>query len=168
MKKPGEMLAKHRNTFLLALLVATLVVSGYVNQQEARTASVTVSIPVTEAAASALSPLESYRQQRDRQSQDDIAALERLIAQPSLDKATREAAADRLQELIGARQAQAAMEGALLSSSLSPCAAVVAGGSVTIVTEKNDVTDRDSALVMTLAAAHAGVKPENVRIITAN
>ena len=168
MKRLGTMLTKHRNAFLIALLAVTLAVSGYANQQEARTASVTVSIPVTEAATTGLSPLESYRHTRDHQTQADIAALEKLIAQSSLDESTREAAADRLQDIIDARQAQFAMEGALVSSSLHPCAAVVSGGSVTIVTEKSTVTDKDSALVMTLAAAHAGVMPENVRIITAN
>lgn len=168
MKKLGETLTKHRNAFLIALLAVTLAVSGYANQQEARSASAMVTIPVTETAAQPLSPLESYRHARDQQAQSDIAALEALIAQTTLDESTRDAAAARLQEIIDARQAQSAMEGALVSSSLYPCAAVVSGGSVTIVTEKSTVTDKDSALVMTLAAAHAGIQPENVRIITAN
>lgn len=168
MKKLGTMLTKHRNAFLIALLAATLAVSGYANQQEASSASAMVTIPVTETAAQPLSPLESYRQARDQQTQADLAALEALIAQTTVDESTRDAAADRLQEIIDARQAQSAMEGALVSSSLYPCAAVISGGSVTIVTEKSAVTDKDSALVMTLAAAHAGVPPENVRIITAN
>ena len=168
MKKLGETLTKHRNAFLIALLAVTLAVSGYANQQEASSAPAMVTIPVTETAAQALSPLESYRQARDQQTQADLAALEALIAQTTVDESTRDAAADRLQEIIDARQAQSAMEGALVSSSLYPCAAVISGGSVTIVTEKSAVTDKDSALVMTLAAAHAGVPPENVRIITAN
>lgn len=166
MMKAGEFLTKHRNAFLLALLTATLAISACASQERAATA--TVDIPITEVAAQALSPLESYRQTRDQEALSDIAALEKLIAQVTLDEDTREAAADRLQEIIDCRQAQSALEGALVSSSLYPCAAVVAGGSVTIVTEKSAVTEKDSALVMTLAAAHAGASPENVRIITAN
>lgn len=73
----------------------------------------------------------------------------------------------QLQEIIANRQSQSALEGALAGSSLYPCAAVVSGGNVTIVTQKSTVTDKDSALVMSLAAAHAGVTPEKVRIITA-
>lgn len=168
MKILGELLTRHRNTFLLGVLVTTLVISGYANRERVKAASATVDIPVREVSAQPLSALESYRQTRDQEALADIAALEKLIAQPTLDAATREDAAARLQEIIDARQAQSALEGALVGSSLYPCTAVVAGGSVTIVTEKATVTDKDSALVMTLAAAHAGVSPENVRIITAN
>ena len=167
MNKLGEMLTKHRNAFLLGLLTVTLTISGYANQQQVTAASATVSIPVTEPAAQVLSPLESCRQQRDQEALRDMAALEALIAQHSLDASTREDASTRLQELIDARQAQSAIESALSGSSLYPCIAVVAGENISIVTEKSAVTDKDSALVMTLAAAHAGIKPENVRIITA-
>lgn len=167
MIKLGEGLTKHRNFFLLGLLLTTLVVSGFAQQERLRDTSPTVEIPVTEVAAQPLSALDSYRQQRDQEAQSDIAALEKLIAQPTLDEDTREAAAAHLQEIIANRQAQSALEGALAGSSLYPCAAVVSGGNVTIVTQKSTVTDRDSALVMSLAAAHAGVTPEKVRIITA-
>ena len=168
MSNIGEMLTRHRNLFLLALLITTLAVSGYASRQRLQERAATVDIPVTETVAQPQSALDRYRQQRDQEALSDIAALERLIAQATLDEATREAAAAQLQEIIDNRQAQSALEGALSGSSLYPCAAVVSGGSVTIVTQKSTVTDKDSALVMTLAAAHAGVTPENVRIITAN
>ena len=168
MSNIGEMLTRHRNLFLLALLITTLAVSGYASHQRLQERAATVDIPVTETVAQPQSALDRYRQQRDQEALSDIAALERLIAQATLDEATREAAAAQLQEIIDKRQAQSALEGALSGSSLYPCAAVVSGGSVTIVTQKSTVTDKDSALVMTLAAAHAGVAPENVRIITAN
>ena len=165
MKRPGDLLAKHRNAFLLGLLATTLAVSGYANQQQGQPDS--VNIPVTEVFSQPLSALESFRQQRDQSVLADIAALERLCAQADLDDKTRREAAAQLQQIIDARQAQSALEGALAGSSLYPCAAVVHNGSVTIVTEKSAVTDKDSALVLTLAAAHAGALPENVRIIPA-
>lgn len=167
MNKLGDLLTKHRNSFLLGLLIITLAVSGYASRQQATEASATVEIPVTEAAAQPLSPLETYRQQRDQEARSNIAALEKLIAQVNLDEATRDAAAQQLQQIIDNRQAQTALEGALIGSSLYPCAAVVSEGNVTIVTEKAAVTDKDSALVLTMAAAHAGASPENVRIISA-
>lgn len=167
MNQLGKWLTKYRNVFLLALLTLTLVVSGYANQQRVKAASSTVSIPVVETAAQSLSPLETCRQQRDQEALQDMAALEALVNQPLLDEATRESAADHLAVLVGNRQAQSALESALSGSSLHPCVAVVSSGSVTIVTEKSAVTDKDSALVLTLAAAHTGASPENVRIITA-
>ncbi len=164
--KIGELLTRHRNTFLLALLTSTLAV-GSLTHQDRADAVPTVSIPVTETAAARLSPLEEFRINRDRQAEADMAALERLCHAEQLDQATRKSAADRLQEIVSNRQAQSTLEGALAQSSLYPCAAVVEGGCVTIVTEKTVITEKDSALVLTLCNAHAGVKPENVRIITA-
>ena len=167
MNQFGKWLTKHRNAFLLGLMTITLVVSGYANQQQVTAASSTVSIPVMETDALSLSPLESCRQQRDQEALQDMTALESLVSQPLLDEATRESAADHLAELVRNRQTQSSLESALAGSSLHPCVAVVSNGSVTIVTEKSAVTDKDSALVLTLAAAHAGASPENVRIITA-
>lgn len=165
MNRLGQLLTKYRNAFLLTLLAATLAISSLTGRDSPAS---TVNIPVIETAASPASSLEAYRLQRDQDALADIAALEALIAQTMLDAATREDAADRLQEIIDCRQAQSALEGALVSSSLAPCVAVVAGGSLTIVTEKSAITDRDSALILTLASAHAGIKPENIRIITPN
>lgn len=167
MKKLADLLTKHRNIFLLTLLTTTLAVSTMANQDRLNAASVTVDIPVMSTSSVTLSPLEAYRQQRDQTALNDIAALEKLIAHAALDEQTRSDASDRLSAIIEARQAQTALEGALLGSSLSPCVAVVAGDAVTIVTGKSTMTEKDTALVLTLAAAHTGVKPQNVRIITA-
>ncbi len=164
--KLGEMLAKHRNTFLLTLLTATLIVSG-LSRREMEEAIPTVQIPVTETKAQALSPMEAYRTARDQQAREDLDALKSLCEADRVDRATREAAAKRLTELAANREAESALEGALCTSGLYPCVAVVAGGSVTIVTGKNSISERDSALVLTLCAAHAGVFPENIRIVTA-
>lgn len=167
MNRLGNLLTKHRNLFLLLLLVMTLLVSSAANRERLAAASATVEIPITETSSKPVSALEAYRLTRDEAALNDISALEALCSQVNLDSRTREDAAQRLQEITGNRQAQTALEGALLNSSLYPCVAVVSGGSVTIVTEKSAVTDQDAALVMTLASAHAGVSPENVRIIAA-
>ena len=167
MKRLGDLLTRHRNLFLLLLLVCTLSVSSAANRERLEAASATVHIPVTEAVSGNLSRLERYRQARDTAYRNDLDALEALCAQPDLDERTREDAAARMQLLISCHEAQTALEGALLNSSLSPCAAVVAGGNVTIVTGKSAVTKADSALVLSLAKAHADAAPECVRIITA-
>lgn len=167
MMKLGELLTRHRNLFLLLLLVVTLVVSGQSNRERLAAASSTVNIPVTEVLAQPSSALERYRTQRNQQTSSDMAALEALCAQAALDQKTRDAAAAQLQTIIDARQAEVAIEGALTGSSLSPCAVVISGGSLTLVTEKATITKQDAALVMTLAQAHAGISPEDVRIMTA-
>ena len=164
MNKLGELLTRHRNAFLILLLTITLAL-GSLRQQPATPA--TVDIPVTAVSSQATTPLEAYRLQRDQDTLRDMAALEALVAQPLLETSTREDAAAHLQQIVDQRQAQSALEGALTNSSLGPCVVVIAGDSLTLVTAKTDITKKDSALVLTLAAAHTDVKPENIRIMTA-
>ena len=164
----GRWLTKYRKFFLIILLMLVLAVSGYANRQRIAAASMTVRIPITETVEATLTPMEICRQQRDHDALRDMEALEALINQPLLDKATREDAAEQLQRIIDARQAQAAIENALSTSSLYPCTAVVTGETVTVVTGKSSVNQTDTALVLTLASAHAGAAPENVHIIGSN
>ena len=164
MQRVGDLLTKHKNAFLISLLILTLSF-GFLSG--ANDSMPTVDIPVTDVFSQQGSPLTVFRQNRDASSLADLAALERLLSKPDLDAATRDTARSALQALIDTRQAQTAIEGALCNSSLYPCTAVLSGGSLTIVTEKADISEKDSARVMTLAAAHAGISPENVRIVTA-
>lgn len=167
MKKAGEFLTRHRNLFLLALLLTTLCISSAANRQRLEEARETTALPVMKTESQPSAAVSAYIDERDAAHQRDVAALTALCAQDGLDAQTLQDAAERLMQLTANREAQQALEDALAGSSLAPCAAVVSGGSVTIVSSKADVTDEDAALVMTLAAAHAGVPPENVRIITA-
>lgn len=95
------------------------------------------------------------------------AALETLISSENTDRAARQRAAEELQAYVALHQAQLALEGALLTSELAPCCAVVTDGSVTIVTEKQEITEQDTALVLTLVQVHTGVPASGVRIMTA-
>ena len=161
--KVENMLVKHRNLFLVVLLVTTLVVGSMPQRDQASS----VNIPVIAVSSQELSPLETYRQKRDSDALADIAALDKLIAQTTLDTQTRDAAAEQLQIIIDTRQAQTALEGALVNSSLAPCVAVISGDAITIVTNNSTITEKDSALVLTLVTAHTNIRPENIRIITA-
>lgn len=161
MSKQG-FLSRHRNLLLIMLLSATLAVSSAANRRRLEEAQPTTALPVMQTT----SAIAVYQEERAASYLTDIAALQAVSADASLDAATREAAADRLTQLVADREAEAALETALSQSDLAPCAAVVSGGSVTIVTGKAQITQADSALAMTLAAAHAGISAEDVRIIT--
>ena len=167
MRRSADFLTRHRNLFLILLLITTLIISTAVHRREIEAASASVTIPVTEVPALSGSALEAYRLQRDQEMRNSISSLEQLCTQELVDQRTRDDAAARLQSLISCVQVQTALEGALLNSSLSPCVAVVTGSNVTIVTEKETITEKDSALVMTLAAVHAAASPDSIRIITA-
>ncbi len=163
-----EFIRKHRNALLFLCMLITLAASWFFTDRRLKEASVTVSLPVEQVSAPAASRLEEYRTRREENLLADLAALQALCDQENLAASTREDAARQLQQLVDTRQAQLALEGALVQSGLAPCVAVITQGSVTIVTEKTALSDGESALVMTLAQAHAGVEPAGVRVITAN
>jgi len=97
---------------------------------------------------------------------NDMAALQALVDQTSLDDQTRAQAAAQLQSLIDVRQKQLALEGALLESGIYPCVAVVSQRNVTIVTEKETLSNGETALLLTMARTHADADPSSVRVIT--
>lgn len=162
MPKPG-FIARHRNLLLIVLLASTLALSSNAARQRLESARPTTALPVTQAA----SPVAAYTAQRDTSFLTDLQALHSLCENASLDAATREAAADRLTRLIADRDAEAALEEALSRTALAPCAAVISGGSVTIVTEKAALTPEEAALALTLAVAHTGLPAASVRILPA-
>lgn len=167
MDRIGDFLTRHRNLFLAALLVTTLFVSSTSNIRRLSSAQDVTALPVTAVHKPAGNAIAVFSAQRDSTHLQDITALEALCLQEDLDAETRRQAAEQMQEMIRCREAQAAIEKALVSSNLAPCAAVVSGGSLTIVTEQPSFTEEDAALVMILADAHAGIAPADVRIMTA-
>ena len=166
MKRIGELLTKHRSLFLLTLMLTTLALSSVANQRRLSQADTAVSLPVMSVPRS--EAINVYAQERDDAYLADVAALQFISTDSSLDAATRQDAAERLTEMTRSREAQTAIETALSQSSLSPCAVVVTGSSVTVITHRTDVTEEESALVLSLALAHADVPPASVRIMTAD
>ena len=162
-----DFILKHRNALLLLCLLTTLAASWFFTNQRLTEAAATVSLPVEQVSAPAASRLEAFRARQEETYLSDTAALQALCAQENLSSATREDAAAQLQRMVDTRQTQLALEGALAQSGVYPCVAVISQGSVTIVTEKDTLSDGESALVMTLAQAHAGVEPSGVRVMTA-
>lgn len=163
-----EFIRKHRNPLLLLCLLVTLAASWFFTNQRLIEAAATVSLPVEQVTTAPTSRLEEFRTRRDETTLADIATLQALCDQADLASDTREDAAAQLQRLVDTREAQLALEGALTQSGVYPCVAVITEGSVTVVTEKASLSDGESALVMTLAKAHAGVEPSGVRVMTAD
>lgn len=162
-----EFIRKHRNPLLLFCLLLTLAVSWFATNKRLVEAATTVSLPVEPVSALPTGRLEQFRARREEAFLADTASLQALCDQENLSASTREDAARQLQQLISTRETQLALEGALTQSGLYPCIAVVSEGSVTLVTDKATLSDGESALVLTLAQAHAGVAPSGVRVITA-
>lgn len=165
--KKLHFISRHRNLFVVSLLCTALVISSAVSQRRLESEYPVTSLPVMKTNAAAQHPVAAYIDERDAAYQRDVAALTALCAAESIDSRTRNEAAQTLSRLVSDHAAQSALEEALAESILAPCAAVVSGGSVTIVTARTEVTQEASALALTLAAAHADAKPGDVRILTA-
>ena len=166
MRISGDWMTRHRNLLIVLLLLVTMVVSSLANQERLAQEAATVSLPVVEPFEEPAGKLETFRRQRDAASLQDMAALQSLIGQEQLDQQTRADAAAQLQSIVDAREKQLALEGTLLESGFYPCVAVVSAGQVTIVTEKDGLTDGDTALLLSMAQLHTGLQPAQVSVIT--
>lgn len=166
MKLPAlpAVMIRHKNKLLVLLILLMLPLALFLASKSPAAQSVTLPLTSSE---SSVSPLEAFRMSRDSAYQRDMAALEALISAEDTDRTARQSASEALESFVRLHQAQIALEGALLSSSLAPCCAVVTDGSVTIVTEKQGITEEDTALVLTLCALHTSVPASGVRIMTA-
>ena len=160
-------LLSRKNLLLFCVLMATMLISSLVTIRRLENGLTPVSLPVIQTDSSE-SALQKFMRERDEAYARDIAALQRLCDTEALDSPTRENAAKQMLQMTDRRERQTALEGALTQSGVYPCAAVITGGSVTIVTEKETLTDGERALVITLAGTHAGIAPAGVQVITGN
>lgn len=124
-----------------------------------------IALPVLTTAQESVDAFESFRAKREEERKADRASLEKLLERDDLDAQTLEDAAAALQRLVTWNQEELALEGALAKSRISPCLAVRSEGMVTVVTEKESLSEGESALLLTLCEAHTGVSPEGVKVI---
>lgn len=132
-----------------------------------RQASAGMAMPILTPTAQAQSALERFRTEREQERKQDRASLEKLLDDEAVDAQIREDAAQTLARLVQWNQEELALEGALAKTRLTPCVAVRSEGMVTVVTEKETLSEGESALLLTLCEAHAGVPPEGVKVICA-
>lgn len=163
MKEMKPFAARHSRLLLISILTVTLLVSSEANRRSHED-TVFTSLPVTTTTAG--EAVAVYIADRDSAHDKDMAALLALTENEAIDLQTRQTAAEQMTVLAANSESQQALEAALASTALAPCAAIVTNGSVTLVTGKTEITAQDSALVLALAAAHAGAKPTDVRILT--
>ncbi len=171
-----EKFKKHKNLIFLCVLLVTLAGSYLWNQYQ-QVAAKTVSLPIsrtgeqagsTPAPSVVKTPLSTYQEKRESTRQADMAALKTLAANDKVDQAARDQAQAELLEVIRCRESELAIEGALTGAGLAPCVAVVQRGAVTVLVEKKELTQTEATMILTLAAAHTGETPENIRIMAGN
>ncbi len=156
-------LVRRKNWLLMAALALSLTAALLLRPSSPQAQRVT--LPMT-SAESSVSPWRHSASPRQR-----LSARHGGAGNPHQQRKHRpHCAAKRGGGAAGLRRAASgavSAEGALVSSELAPCCAVVTDGSVTIVTEKQEITEQDTALVLTLVQVHTGVPASGVRIMTA-
>ena len=118
-----------------------------------------VTLPVLTTTQEATDAFERFRAEREEERKADRASLEKLLERDDLDAQTLEDVAAALQRLVTWNEEE------LTKSRISPCLAVRSEGMVTVVTEKESLSEGESALLLTLCEAHTGVSPEGVKVI---
>ncbi len=108
----------------------------------------------------------SQRSLREAAYDKDRLSLEKLLESGAADADTQAAAARRLEQLVDSHQAEIAVEEALRKAGYAPALVLVQNGAMTVLLEPG--SPADSAAILTLCAAHAGVSAENIRIMTAD
>lgn len=144
------------------LLVVLLLCAGWMLWQGANTPE-TEAPPVTPAPTQ---EAESGRSLREEAYDKDRASLETLLASDAADEATRAQAAERLERLVSDHQSEIAVEEALRATGYGPVLVLLQNGALTVILSGGKAGD--SAAIFSLCAAHAGVSPENIRIMTAD
>lgn len=109
---------------------------------------------------------ENGRALREEAYDKDRASLEALLASGAADEATRAQAAERLERLVGDHQSEIAVEEALRAAGYRPVLVLLQNGALTVMLSEDAAGS--SAAILSLCAAHAGVPPEDIRIMKAD
>lgn len=143
---------------LLGLLV---ICAGWMLWQNAETPDMASPQPTPAPTQEA----QSERALREEAYDKDRASLEALLDSGAADEQTRAQAAKRLEQLVSDHQSEIAVEEALRGAGYQPVLVLLQNGALTVMLTGDNAGD--SAAIFALCAAHAGISPENIRIMTA-
>ena len=167
---------KCRTGLAFTLLLGVLAASYIAQQKRLEQEAAKIDLPVVRVtqntsevfatASGAGTALEQYKKEREAARAKDINTLKALTENSNLSSENIASAASQLQELIRCRENETALEGALMAGGFSPCLAVVQKGAVTVLTQKDSLTQGEASLILTMAASHTGESTANIKIIT--
>lgn len=166
MKKHKGLLSLVILCLILALLYATYMLSKTRIEQAA------INLPVQKVSSdvklspASVSSLEDYREKREATRQEDMRTLQTLLDSSAGNADFLADVAQQLAQTVASREAEIAIEGALMGGGFSPCLAVVAPGSVTVIVSRDSLTRGEAALILTLCEKHTSELPENIKIMT--
>lgn len=156
-KKPAFQIWCRR--VLLAILVLTAGILWWTEgrwQNEAKNQPIATPVPTTK---------QDERLKRETAYDRDVAALQAMLESGAANEATQEMAAQKLAELIGEHQHEIGLETALLEAGYENAVVLMQNGAVTVMVPQERMNEETSAQLLELCVIHAGVGPENIRIM---
>ena len=156
-KKPAFQMWCRR--VLLAILVLTAGILWWTEgrwQNEAKNQPIATPVPTAK---------QDERLKRETAYDRDVAALQAMLESGAANEATQEMAAQKLAELIGEHQHEIGLETALLEAGYENAVVLMQNGAVTVMVPQERVNEQTSAQLLELCVVHAGVGPENIRIM---
>ena len=105
------------------------------------------------------------RQLREKAYEEDLAALEKLLASGAADEATQAQAAQRMERMIADHQSELALEEALQQAGFSPVLVLMQNGALTVIVSTPSIQQEHSASILNLCTAHTDLPAENIRIM---
>lgn len=114
-----------------------------------------------------VTPTPDYgRTAREAAYDKDMAALQALVAQQDTEEKIRNQAAAQLARMVQDHQIELGVEEALQNAGFASCMALMLGGALTVTVNAPELTQGESAAILSICVAHSDVAAENIRIMT--
>ncbi len=152
-----------RIALLLCLVMALSVLLMRDQQAQAPFAS---TVPTVTPSSTGEVSSQSGRDEREVAYEQDVATLEELINNETLDDSTKAQAVERLTQLVSDHQSEIGIEEALQSAGFDPVLVLMQYGSLTVMVEASTLTQAQSVTILSICVAHSDIAVENIRIMT--
>ncbi|MDD3412129.1 MAG: SpoIIIAH-like family protein, partial [Eubacteriales bacterium] len=110
--------------------------------------------------------LQQERDARETAYDKDVAALTAIMSSFEDGDEVRSDAARQLQRLVAQHQTEVAVGQALREAGYAPSLTLCQNGALTVMIEADELSAADSAVILSLCAAHSDVSLENIRVMT--
>lgn len=105
------------------------------------------------------------RQTREAAYEKDLAKLQALCDDETLQEETRQQAARQMTRMIQQHQLELGLEEALTNAGFAPCLVLMQNDALTVAVSASEVTAAQSAVILSICLAHTEVAAENIRIM---
>lgn len=108
---------------------------------------------------------QTARQTREAAYEKDLATLQALTKDESLQEETRQEAARQVACMTQQHQMELSLEEMLTHAGFAPCMVLMQNDALTVAVSASEVTAADSAVILSICLTHTDIAAENIRIM---